>query len=73
MHPPRPPSVDHGVVSFLWAIGLGAYIWAGLRAVGAHNATAALLAAVAAAAIFLFVRVYGEDQPRRPRGSRRGA
>lgn len=61
----RPPSFDHGVVSCLWAIGLGAFIWIGLLAVGTSGATAVLFAAISACAIFLFVRLYGEDRPRR--------
>lgn len=73
MHPPRPPSIDHGVVSFIWAVVLGAYVWAGLLAIGITQVTSAILGAVAAGAIFLFVRTYGEEEPRRTRGSRREA
>jgi hypothetical protein len=62
----RPPSIDHGVISFLWAIGLALYIWLGLRAVGVGNAAAFVIACVGGFAIFLFVRVYGEEEPRRP-------
>ena len=60
----RPPSVDHGVVSFLWALGLGLFLWLGMLAVGVEDATALILAAVAAGAIFLYVRLYGGDEPR---------
>jgi hypothetical protein len=60
-------------VSFIWAVLLGAYIWAGLLAVGITQVTAAILGAVGAGAIFLFVRIYGEDEPTRIRGSRREA
>jgi len=31
---PRPPSIDRGVTSVLWAVGLGAYIYYGSLAVG---------------------------------------
>jgi hypothetical protein len=61
----RPPSFDHGVISFAWAIGLGLYIWLGLRSVGVSNAPAFVIACVGGFAIFLFVRVYGEEEPRR--------
>jgi hypothetical protein len=71
-HPPRPPSVDHGIVSFLWAIGLGAFVWAGLLAVGVSQPTSVILGALSAGAIFLFVRMQGEDEPRRQRGRQRG-
>ena len=64
-HLPRPPSIDHGVVSFLWGAGLGAFVWLGLLAVGVSNATSVILALVCAGAIFLFVRIYGEEEPRR--------
>jgi hypothetical protein len=62
----RPPAIDHGIVSFLWAVFLGAFIWIGCVAIGVSQAMAVVLAAVAAFLIFLFVRVYGEDEPRRP-------
>ena len=63
-HLPRPPAISHGVVSFLWGLGLGLYIWGGLAAVGVSAATAFILGAVGGAAIFLFVMVFGEDGPR---------
>ena len=70
-HMPRPPSIDHGVVSFLWAVGLGAYIYFGSLAVGVSSGTAFVFAVLAAFGIFLFVRVYGEDTPPRRQVSRR--
>jgi hypothetical protein len=60
----RPPSIAHGVVSFLWAFGLALFIWIGSLAVGVDGATAFILAAVAGGAIFLFVRIFGEERPR---------
>ena len=62
---PRPPSFDHGFISFLWAVGLGAYIYFGSLAVGASSGTAFIFAALAACAIFIFVRVFGQDVPPR--------
>ncbi len=59
----RPPSIDHGVVSAMWAIGLGLFILLGLISLGVSVATAFILAGVAAGAIFLFVRIRGEDRP----------
>ncbi len=32
-HMPRPPSIDRGVTSLLWAIGLGAYWFFGSKEV----------------------------------------
>jgi hypothetical protein len=57
----RPPSIDHGVTSFLWALGLGAFIYFGLIAVGIHRGTALLLALLSFGGIFLFVRTRGEE------------
>ncbi len=71
MHPPRPPSIDQGVVALIWAVFLGAYVGFGLLAVGASGATAIVLALVSVAAIWLFVRLRGEDVPVRRRGGRR--
>jgi hypothetical protein len=61
----RPPSIDHGVTSFLWGLGLGAFIWIGLRAVDVSKPTSFILGALSAFGIFLFVRRFGEDEPRR--------
>jgi CBS-domain-containing membrane protein len=60
----RPPSFDHGLVSALWAIGLGLFILLGSMAVGLDKGTAFIVAPLSAAAIYLFVRVYGEEDLR---------
>ncbi len=62
---PRPPSFSPGFTSFLWGVGLGAFVWVGLLAVGVANATAFLFGALAAGLIFFFVRLYGSDPLRR--------
>lgn len=67
----RPPSIDQGVVALIWAVVLGAYVYFGLVAVGATGATAIVLALVSFAAIWLFVRLRGEDRPVRRAGRRR--
>jgi hypothetical protein len=61
-HLPRPPSFDHGVISFIWAVVFFLIIWLGLLGVGVSGATAFIIAAVAAGAIFLYVRIYGEEE-----------
>ena len=66
MHLPRPPSFDHGTTSALWAIGLGLYVFLGLLAIGVALGTAFVVALVATGLIFLYVRLYGADEPRRP-------
>jgi hypothetical protein len=62
----RPPAFDHGVISFLWALLFGGFIWVGGTAVGYGSAVSFVAGCVAAFLTFVFVRVYGEDDPRRP-------
>jgi hypothetical protein len=57
----RLPAIDHGVVSAIWAVVLGAYVYFGLLAVGVHGGTAFILAGLSAFFIFLFVRLHGDD------------
>jgi hypothetical protein len=58
----RAPSVDHGVASFVWAVVFFVILWLGMLAVGVGGATAFFLSLIAAALIFLFVRVQGQDE-----------
>jgi hypothetical protein len=67
MHLPRPPSIDQGVIALVWAVGLGAYIYIGLLAVGVSGATAIVIALVSFAGIWLLVRLRGEEVPLRRR------
>ena len=71
MHIPRPPSIDQGVIALIWAVGLGAYIYFGLIAIGESGAIAVVIAMVSFAAIWLVVRLRGEEQPARQRSKRR--
>ncbi len=71
MHPPRPPSIDQGVIALIWAVALGAYIYYGLLAIGTNGATSIVIALVSFAGIWLFVRLRGEDVPVRRRPDRR--
>jgi hypothetical protein len=57
------PSIDPGVRAFLWALFLALYIWVGLLAIGISKATALIIGLVSFGAIFLYVRLYGEDSP----------
>jgi hypothetical protein len=59
---PRPPSIDHGVISFLWGVALGGYVWIGLLAVGIQGATAFIFGLLTAFAVFLLVRILGEQE-----------
>jgi hypothetical protein len=69
----RQPSFDRGVTSFLWAFGLGLYLWLGMLAVGVEGATAFILSVIAACGIFLLVRLYGGDEVRKPQRTRTGS
>jgi len=59
------PAFSHGVASLVWAIVFAAYILFGGIAAGFSTADSFIAAVVAGAGIFLYVRVYGEDEPRR--------
>ena len=59
----RPPSIGHGVISFIWGLFLGAFIWLGSVAVGVTGATAFIAGSVCGFLIFLAVFVYGADEP----------
>ena len=63
----RPPSVSQGVQAGLWAIFFGLFIALGAQTVDVGAATAWIVGGLAAGAIFLFVRLRGEEQPRSPR------
>jgi hypothetical protein len=59
----HPPSIDPGVMAFVWAVLLAAYVYFGLLAIGASGAFAVVIALLAFAGIWLFVRLRGEDRP----------
>ena len=62
----RPPSIDRGVTSAAWAIGLALFLFFGMWSIGISPGMAFVLSALAGGAIFLFVRINGEpDPPRR--------
>ena len=62
----RSPATDHGVTSFLWALFFGLFIWIGGSAVGYSSSMTFIIGAVVGFLAFLLIRVYGEDEPRRP-------
>ena len=57
------------MIAFLWAAGLGLFIYFGLLAIGESGAIAIVISLVSFAGIWLFVRLCGEEKPRatRPR------
>ncbi len=62
----RSPALSHDTTSLLWALAFGLYILIGGIAIGWTRAVSFVVALVAGYGIFLFVRFYGEDEPRRP-------
>ena len=61
----RPPAFSHGFTSFLWAVGLGLFVWIGLVAIGVGAGTAFLFGFLAAVGIFFYVLLYGGPEYRR--------
>jgi uncharacterized membrane protein SpoIIM required for sporulation len=59
----RMPSIDQGVQAFVWAFVFFLILWFGMLALGVSGATALILSGLAAGAIFLYVRLSGEDRP----------
>jgi hypothetical protein len=57
----RMPAIAPGVKAFLWACFFFLYLWLGALAIGVSGGTALILSAIAGLLIFLFVRVFGED------------
>jgi hypothetical protein len=57
------PSIDPGVMAFIWAMLLAAYMYFFLLAVGASAAFAIVIALLSFAGIWLFVRLRGEERP----------
>jgi len=66
----RPPSIDQGVQAFIWAVIFFLYLWLGMLAVGVSGATALILSLVIAAAIWLLVRIRGDERPKPYRAPR---
>jgi hypothetical protein len=62
----RPPSIDHGVASGLWALVFWLFLFFGSVSIGVDKAVAFIVASLLAFGIFLFVRLYGEEPLRKP-------
>jgi hypothetical protein len=66
----RMPSIDQGVQAFIWAVIFFLYLWLGMLAVGVSGATAFIISLVSAAAIWLLVRLRGDERPKPYRAPR---
>ena len=63
MHPPRPPSFNHGVTSALWGFGLGAFIWIGLISVEIVSRLSCLIFGITGGVlIFFLVLLFGQEE-----------
>jgi hypothetical protein len=51
-------------------MGFGLFIWLGLVGIGISQALSVILAALSFGAIFLFVRIFGDEELRQPTRSR---
>ena len=60
----RVPSIDQGVQAFTWSVVFFLFMWLGALAVDVPGGIAFVVSLVAAAGIFLFVRLRGGDSPR---------
>ena len=63
----RAPSVDKGVSAFLWALFFFLYLFLGMLAVGVAKGNAFIFSALAAFGIFFYIRIFGDESPRRIR------
>ena len=68
----RSPSIDQGVQAGIWGVSLAVIIWLGMLAVGVSGATSFIMAALSGIAIFLYVRLYGREEPKPQRTPGRG-
>ena len=67
----RLPSIAPGVQAFIWGLVFGVYTWLFAAGAGVDGAVAGILGALVLAAVFLLVRLSGEDLTRRARRPRR--
>jgi positive regulator of sigma E activity len=58
--------LDHGVTSFLWALFFFLLIWLGGGMIGFSSAITFVVGCVVGFLAFVFIRAYGEDEPRLP-------
>ena len=59
----RVPSIDQGVQAFVWSVVFFLFLWLGAIMLDVPGGVALVLSLVAAAAIFLFVRIRGGAAP----------
>jgi hypothetical protein len=57
----RAPSIDQGVLAFIWSVVFFLFMWLGALAIEIPGGLAFVVSLLAAGAIFLFVRTRGGD------------
>jgi hypothetical protein len=62
----RMPAFDRGATSFAWAVFFFLFLWLGMLSVGVDGATAFIFSALAGGVIFLYIRLFGDDEVRSP-------
>jgi hypothetical protein len=72
MHPPRPPAIGPGTQAFLWAVGLGGFVFIGMLSISISKSTSLITAIASGFVIFLAVRLFGEGAAPRQRRSSAG-
>jgi hypothetical protein len=60
-HPPRPPALSHGTAAFLWAVGLGLFVFFGMLSISISKATSIVVSLLAGVVIYLAVRLLGDE------------
>ena len=62
----RPPAIDRGVTSLLWGLFFWLFIWIVGGVLGFNGAVTFIIGLLAGFGSFLYIRIYGEDEPPRP-------
>jgi hypothetical protein len=62
----RPPAIDHGVTSLLWGIFFWLFIWIVGGVLGFNGAVTFIIGLLTGFGSFLYIRIYGEDEPPSP-------
>lgn len=60
-HPPRPPAISQGTAAFLWAVGLGAFVFVGMLSISISKGTSLVVAIVCGFAIYFAVVLFGAE------------
>jgi hypothetical protein len=61
----RAPSIDKGVSAFWWAFFFFLYLFFGMLAIGIPKGNALIYSALLGFGIFLYIRICGDESPRK--------